>query len=78
MKPRIIIKQSLPVDSPPHPDDSPIQIHYDLDMGWIVEDLNEGEYEVHNLPWPNCKNSEPDIKLAIEISDGREIWICPK
>lgn len=78
MKTRIIIKQDLPCDNPPHPSDSPVQIHYDYDMGWIVEDINEGEYEVQNLPYLDERNVEPDIDLALEIANGREIWICPK
>ena len=78
MKPRIIIKQNLPPDDVPHPEDSPILISYDLDMGWIVEDVNDGEYEVQNLPFGDTRNVEPDIELAMEIAGNREIWICSK
>ena len=78
MKDTIIIKQQLPMDNPPHPDDSPILIHYDCDMGWIVEKVFDGEYEIQNLPAPWEKHDTPNIELANDISDGREIWIAPK
>lgn len=81
-KQRIIIKQNLPCDNPPHPKDSPVQISYDMDLGWIVEDVYEGEYEVLEFPYRDIntmgKFAEPNIDLAIQVANGREIWICPK
>ena len=76
MEPRIIIKKNLPPDNPPHKDNDPILIHRDSDLGWIVEKVNDGEYEVQELPFDE-KFNQPNIELAKEISNGQEIWICP-
>lgn len=77
--PKIIIKQTLPSDNVPHPFNSPILISYDLDLGWIVEKVYEGEYEVQEFPpHEHCKNEEPNLELACNIANGREIWIYPK
>jgi len=72
----IIIKQQLPEDNPPHDENSPILIHRDHDLGWIVEKVNDGEYEVQEFP-EKKKFKEPNIQLAKDISNGQEIWICP-
>jgi len=73
---KIIIKQKLPPDNPPYKDNSPILIHRDFDLGWIVEKVFDGEYEVQEFPEEGIFK-EPHIPLAQDISNGQEIWICP-
>lgn len=50
-------------------------------MGWIVEDLNEGEYEVQNLidvhyaEQENKKVETPDFELAIQLARERGVRV---
>lgn len=76
MKPRVLIKlNSSLCDQPPYPENSPILISKDYDLGWIVEEVNDGEYEVQNFPFPGCKNQSIDFDLANDLSQGREIHL---
>ncbi len=59
----------------PYPDDSPVLLLYDIDMGWIVEAVNDGEYEVQNLPFYDEDNEEPDFELAIEEAKERGVRV---
>ena len=62
-------------DNPPHPMSSPILISQDHDLGWIVQSVNDGEYEIAEFPSPDEKHKDIDFGLAQEISNGREIWL---
>lgn len=65
----------------PYPDDYPVVISWDLDMGWIVEDLNEGEYEVQNnldihyAQQEGKKVETPDFELAIKLAIERGVRV---
>lgn len=60
----------------PYPDDSPVLLSYDMDLGWIVEVVNDGEYEVQNLPYDlDNKNSYPDFDLAIKEAKKRNVRV---
>lgn len=69
----------LPVGQEPYPDDSPILVLWDDDMGWLVEAVTDGEYEVENFPFPwlgvNEINEEPDWELAYKLAKERNVRI---
>lgn len=54
----------------PYSDDSPVLLSYDIDLGWIVESVNSGEYEVQNFPDPGEKNTTPDFGAAIKEAEN--------
>lgn len=62
------------MDQPPYPEDSPVCISKDYDMGWIIEEVNEGEYEVQNLPLPGMKNDDIDWELVKELN--KPVLMC--
>lgn len=63
-----------PFGEPPHPEDAPVLVLYDMDLGWIVEAVVDGEYEVQNMPYME-KNEEPDFSLAAEEAKKRNTFV---
>lgn len=59
----------------PYPDDSPVLLSFDIDLGWIVESVNNGEYEVQNLPLPGEKNEKPDFDFAIKEAKDKMVRV---
>ena len=65
----------------PYPDDSPVLLLYDMDLGWIVEAVNDGEYEVQNLhEYSYMKGTEnhdehPDFEFAIKEAKERGVRV---
>lgn len=72
-KQKLKIKYTFPFDNPPYSKDSPVLLSYCYDMGWIVEAVNHGEYEVENLPVGEEKNENPDFELAFQIAKERNV-----
>ena len=58
----------------PYPEYYPVIIMYDEDLGWLVEDLNNGEYEIQNFDWGE-KVRDPDFNLAAELAKNRDTYI---
>ena len=58
----------------PYSDKSPVLLSYDMDIGWIVEAVNDGEYEIQNYDWDD-KINEPDFELAIKEAKERGVRV---
>ncbi len=72
---KVRIVNKFPMNDPPHPLDSPICISKDCDMGWIIEKVFDGEYEVQNLPYPGEKNMDIDWSMVEYLSNGK-VLMC--
>lgn len=61
----------------PYPENSPVLLSWDTDLGWIVETVEDGEYEVQNLPHYETegRNLKPDFELAIEEANKRNVRV---
>jgi len=69
------MKNKIEGDSPPYPEDSPILISKDADLGWIVEAVNGGEYEIESDHFLYAKDI--DFSTAIYLAKERkvELWM---
>lgn len=47
----------------------PINLLWDADMGWIIEQYIQGEWEVQNLPHPGKKNNKIPWSQAIKLAN---------
>lgn len=72
----IVMQRCLTCGNEPYSDKCPVLIIWDYDLGWIVEAVEDGEYEVQNLPYPlYTKNEEPDFELAMKIAKEKGVRV---